>query len=387
MGLGLWSARVQAEADTPRFLLVFLRGAYDAANLLVPIGSDFYYEARPTIAIARPSSDANAALPLTADWGLHPALRASLLPLWEAGQLAFMPFAGTHDLSRSHFETQDTLELGQDDVPQRNYASGFMNRLYAVLQSGAAPSATGAMAFSAQLPIVFQGPLQVPNMAVQSVSKPGVDARQSDIIRAMYGQHALGASVREGFEVRDEVSKELQLEMGQASRNAASSSGFEAEARRMAWLMKEKYTLGFVDVGGWDTHVGQGGAKGYLANRFEELGRGLATFAQAMGSAWRSTTVVVISEFGRTFRQNGSNGTDHGHGTVYWLLGGGLRGGRILGAQTPVTAATLFQSRDYPVLNEYRQVLGGLFMRQYGLNARQIDQVFPGVKTQPVAWL
>ncbi|MDT4851992.1 hypothetical protein FQZ97_862060 [compost metagenome] len=128
--------------------------------------------------------------------------------------------------------------------------------------------------------------------------------------------------------------------------------------------------------------MGQGAAKGYLANRFEELGRGVAGFAQGMGEpAWRQTVVVVVSEFGRTFRENGSRGTDHGHGTVYWVLGGGLAaqaGGRIVGEQQPLTQATLFQNRDYPVLNEYRAVLGGLFQRMYGLSPAQVAKVFGG---------
>lgn len=147
----------------------------------------------------------------------------------------------------------------------------------------------------------------------------------------------------------------------------------------MARLMKDHHDIGFVDVGGWDTHVNQGGNSGYLAARFAELGLGLAAYAQEMGPAWRHTTVVVLSEFGRTFRQNGNRGTDHGHGGAFWILGGGLRGGRVAGNQVRVAPDTLFQGRDLPVLNEYRQILGGLLARQFGLNRNQLAQVFPGV--------
>jgi uncharacterized protein (DUF1501 family) len=165
--------------------------------------------------------------------------------------------------------------------------------------------------------------------------------------------------------------------MEAASRNAISARGFELEARRIARLMKGRHRLGFVDVGGWDTHVGQGGATGQLANRLEELGRGLAAFAQEMGPRWSQTTVVVVSEFGRTFRQNGNNGTDHGHGSVYWVLGGAVRGGQVVGEQVAVTPNNLFQNRDYPVLNEVRSVLGGLLQRQFGLSPAQLSAVFP----------
>ncbi|MDC8760039.1 DUF1501 domain-containing protein [Janthinobacterium fluminis] len=360
-----------APAAKTRLLFVFLRGGYDAANLLVPLSSSFYYEARPNIAI--PRAGANAALALDADWGLHPALRDSIYPLFNSGNAAFVPFAGTTDLSRSHFETQDSIELGQDSGGRRDYRSGFLNRLAETLNGG-------GIAFTEQLPLIFQGEVQVPNMALREIGKPGLDARQSRIVAAMYRGGALERPVSDGFAVRADVLRELGGEMAAADRNAISAKGFELEARRIARLMRDKYHIGFVDVGGWDTHVGEGGATGYLAGRFEELGRGLAAFAQEMGDDWRDTLVVVVSEFGRTFRENGNRGTDHGHGSVFWVLGGGIRGKRIAGEQVRVERASLFEQRDFPVLNEYRAVLGGLFARAYGLSAAQLDHVFAGVK-------
>jgi uncharacterized protein (DUF1501 family) len=363
----------------PRFLLVFLRGGYDCANVLVPITSSFYYEARPNIAIAKPNSEAVSALPLDANWGLHPVLRESVYPLWLSNQAAFVPFCGTDDLTRSHFETQDSIELGQALGGARDFQSGFLNRLAGVL------TGAEAIAFTDQIPVIFRGPRQVPNMALRSIGKPSIDARQSAIIASMYRDTPLAAPVREGFAVRDDVTRELAAEMEAASRNAISAKGFELQARRIAKLMRDKYALGFVDVGGWDTHVGEGGATGYLAGRLDELGRGLAAFADELGPQWQNTTVVVLSEFGRTFRENGNRGTDHGHGSAYWVLGGNLRGGRIAGEQVPIEAATLFQNRDFPVLNEYRRLLGGLFARLYGLNAAELDQIFHGVQPLDLA--
>jgi uncharacterized protein (DUF1501 family) len=136
--------------------------------------------------------------------------------------------------------------------------------------------------------------------------------------------------------------------------------------------------LGFVDIGGWDTHVNEGGAQGALANNLDNLSRGLVSFSQAIGPQWKNTVVVVVSEFGRTFRENGNNGTDHGHGSVYWVLGGSIGGGRIAGEQLAVRRTTLFQDRDYPVLNDYRSVLAGLFRSIWGLSTPQLDRVFPG---------
>ncbi len=363
-----------APVTKTRLLVVFLRGGYDACNLLVPISSPFYYDMRPHIAIPRPSTDLHSAISLSPDWGLHPALRESIYPLFAAGQLAFIPFAGTDDASRSHFETQDGIELGQSFDRHRDFRSGFLNRLAATLNGVA------SISFTEQLPLIMQGALHIPNAALRTIGKSELDARQSKIIASMYQGQALARQVDDGFSVRDDVMREMAGEMDAANRNAVSAQGFELVARRIATLMKDKYNIGFVDVGGWDTHVGEGGPTGYLAGRFDELGRALAAFAHEMGNDWRETVTVVMSEFGRTVRENGNRGTDHGHGTVYWVLGGGIRGGAILGEQVRVDHSSLFQHRDYPVRNEYRALLGGLFARLYGMNAGQIDRIFPGVR-------
>ncbi|WP_457355190.1 DUF1501 domain-containing protein [Roseateles sp. P5_D6] len=370
----LWAAA----ADTPRLLVVFLRGAYDAANLLVPTSSSFYYEARPNIAIAK-----TAALPLDASWGLSPAVADSIHPLWLKGQAAFVPFAGTNDTTRSHFETQDHIELGQADEGSRDFRSGFMNRLAGVLGAGSPVSSRlEAMAFTDQVPLILRGNLPVANQALRDLGKPAINAAQAQVIASMYAGTRMANTVSGGFEVRDEVSREMAGEMEAASRGAIAAKGFALEARRIARLMRERVTLGFIDVGGWDTHVGQGGATGQLATKLGELGRGLALFADEMGPQWNNTVVVVVSEFGRTFRENGNRGTDHGHGSAYWVLGGGVKGGRVMGEQVEVKAATLFQNRDYPVLNEYRALFGGLFKRMYSLNDAQLAAVFPGASAR-----
>ena len=362
-----------APRGAPKVLVVFLRGAYDAANVVIPTGSDFYYQARPTLQIAKPNpDDPKAALPLDGDWSLHPALKDSLYPLWQKKQLVFVPFAGTDDLSRSHFETQDAIELGQPIQGTRNFSSGFMSRLSGEL-NGARP-----ISFTDNVPLTFRGGAQVPNIGLNAVGKPGVDVRQTKLIQDMYRDQALGKSVSEGFQVRDQVYESISGETQAANRGAVSTKGFELSARRIGRLMKADYGLGFVDVGGWDTHVNQGAAEGYLAGRLAELGRGLAGFAEEIGpDAWNDTVVVVVSEFGRTFRENGAKGTDHGHGSVYWVLGGGVRGGRIAGPQVKVEQATLNQDRDYPVLTDYRALLGGLFQRAYGLDRKRLEDVFP----------
>ncbi len=360
--------------SAPRLLVVFLRGAYDAANIVIPSSSDFYYASRPTLAIAKAG-----ALPLDADWALHPALKDSIYPLWQKKQIAFVPFAGTDDTSRSHFETQDTIELGQPTAGSRDYRSGFMSRLAQTL-SGDRP-----ISFTSQLPLTFRGGAPIPNISLNQTGKPGVAGRNAELIQSMYQGQDLAPAVSEGFKVRDEVYQAISAEMQAANRNAVSPKGFELSAQRIGILMRDKFNLGFVDVGGWDTHVNEGGAEGYLANRIGELGRGLATLAGELGPQWNSTVVIVVSEFGRTFRENGDRGTDHGHGSVYWVLGGGVNGGRIAGRQIAVTEANLFQDRDYQVLNDYRSLIGGVLRKGYGLGASQLSQVFPGAAPQDLS--
>ena len=312
-----------AATDT-RLLVVFLRGAYDAANVVAPTGSDFYFQSRPTIALKKPDpADPEAPLALDADWSLHPALKDSI------------------------------YALGQDKP----------------------------ISFTDQLPLCFRGGPVIPNLALNTVgAKPAIDPKQAQLIESMYKGNALGPSVQEGFQVRDTVTQALAQEMVAANRGAVSAKGFELSARRIGRLMRDQFNLAFVDVGGWDTHVNQGSANGYLAGRLGELGRGLTGFVDEIGPEdWAKTTVVVVSEFGRTFHENGDKGTDHGHGSVYWVMGGAVRGGQIAGPQVTLGQTTLNQRRDLPVLTDYRSLIGEIVGRRYGLGPQKLQAIFPGV--------
>ncbi|MGA2561966.1 MAG: DUF1501 domain-containing protein [Steroidobacteraceae bacterium] len=381
VGLGSAGRLYAAPTSGPRFLLVFLRGGYDSTNLLIPYSSSFYYESRPNIAIARPDAAASGgAMALDADWALAPCVRDTIGAMYLQRQVAFVPFAGTDDLTRSHFETQDSIELGQPVNSARNYRSGFLARLSETLIGSATNSAP--IAFTDALPLAFQGTAAVPNLSLKSVGKPPFDDRQAHILSAMYAGHPLQAAVDSGLELRQEVAQQMAEEMNGANRDAINTKGFELEAERMGRLMRDTYRVGFIDVGGWDTHVGEGAAQGTLANNLTNLGRGLQAYANSLGSEWNNTVVVVLSEFGRTFRENGNRGTDHGHGTVYWVLGGSINGARLAGNQIRLERASLFQDRDYPVLNDYRAVLGGLFRSLWGLSAAQGERIF--AQTPPV---
>jgi uncharacterized protein (DUF1501 family) len=365
-----------APSSSPRFLFVFLRGGYDCNSFLVPHSSDFYYESRPTIAIAKPdSNNPNSAIALDANWGINPVLRDSIYPLWQKKQVAFIPFAGTDDLSRSHFETQDNIERGEPLSQSGNFRSGFMARLSTLL------TGVPAIAFTNSLPLSFQGANKdIPNISLKGDTKAHFDDRQASILAGMYKNTSLASAAADGLSLRSTVSMDLQKEMVAASRGAPNASGFAQETQRIATLMRDQYRIGFVDVGGWDTHVNQGNVTGGLANNLRNLGHGLAAYADALGEEWNNTTVVVVSEFGRTFRENGDHGTDHGHGTVHWVMGGKVNGGRIAGEQLAVNQQNLLQNRDYKVLNNYRDVYSGLLGRIWGLNNNQLQTIFPQSK-------
>jgi len=207
----------------------------------------------------------------------------------------------------------------------------------------------------------------------------------------MYEGTRFAPLITEGFDLRKTVAQQAEMmaagttgEMQAANRNAISATGFQLEAERMAGLMKEKYNIAFIDVGGWDTHVNQGAAQGQLASLLTSLGQGLAGFAERMGPAWDRTVVVVLSEFGRTFRENGTHGTDHGHGSVHWVLGGAVHGGRFAGEQVAVTPVSLNQNRDFPVLTEYRAMLGAIFKRMYLLDNARLANVFPSTAPRDI---
>ena len=361
------------DGKAPRLLVVFQRGGCDAASVLVPWSSDDYYRLRPNTAIPRPDpANPKASERLDDSWSLHPALRESLLPLWRRDELAFVPFAGSDDLSRSHFETQERIEEGVGPDSTLSGADGWLSRLVRVLDP------TSGISFTANLPTICSGESDIPNLPLREVPKAPFDARQSDLIARLYKGDALENTVKSGLKTREDIAKMFVDEMQAASRQAVSAAGFEQEARRMGSLLRRRYRVAFVDVGGWDTHVNQGSSEGQLANLLGNLGRGLSALRDELDDAWSSTLVVVLTEFGRTFRENGNRGSDHGHGSVQWFLGGAIQGGRIHGKQQPVAEKTLFQNRDFPVLNEYRSILGSVVGRHFHLDRAAVDTVFPG---------
>ena len=374
-----WAARVNdADAGRKRLIVVFLRGAVDGLNLVIPYNESSYYDGRPSIAIPA-GGGANALADLDGQFGLHPAL-ASLMPLWRERSLAFVHACGSPDATRSHFDAQDYMESGTPGV--KSTPDGWMNRLLAALPGAHAP--TQAVSFGPTLPRIFSGKMTVANVSVggnatrpMPLDRPVV----SDAFDRLYaGNDALSRAYREGQAARKELLGELKQDMEASSNGAPSASGFVEIADQAARLMaRDRHIqLAFMAVGGWDTHVNQGASAGQLANHLKPLGDGLANLARQLGAAYGDTAIVVMSEFGRTVRENGNGGTDHGHGNVMWVMGGAVRGGKVYGKWPGLSEENLYQGRDLAITTDFREVIATVLARHLKLDGRKLAGVFPG---------
>jgi uncharacterized protein (DUF1501 family) len=391
IGRAAWAARTDSPAGQGRLVVILLRGAVDGLNVVVPYADPGYAAARPTIALARPGAEGGV-LDLDGRFGLHPAL-APLLPLWQQRRLAFVHAAGSPDTTRSHFDAQDYMESATPG--RKSTPDGWLNRLLGALPADgierAAP--TRAVSVGPVLPRICAGRNAIATIASGSAAtKATLLDRQpvGDAFAQLYAgddklAQAYQASQLAHREVMSSMAGEdLQHEMQAADNGAPLPNGFPDDAARLAQLMRRdrRVQLAFLALGGWDTHANQGAASGQLANRLQPLGRGLAALAQGLGPAFDETTVVVMSEFGRTVRQNGNGGTDHGHGNVMWLLGGRVAGGQVLGRWPGLSGDALYEGRDLAVTTDFRQVLAEVCTRHVGLPEARLSDVFPGYEWQ-----
>jgi uncharacterized protein (DUF1501 family) len=363
-----------AEGQPKRLVVILLRGAVDGLSIVVPYQEAAYYEARPTIAIARPGN-AEGGLALDGDFALNPAL-GTLLPLWTQRQLAFIHAAGSPDPSRSHFDAQRYIETGtpgQDLTPD-----GWMNRLLAALPGAHGP--TAAIGIGSTMPRILAGRVAVANLprGPDPTRKLPIDRPEiGDAFDRLYaGDDAVGQAYREGRQARTRLIADLASEQRAADNGAPPAAGIPAAAARIAQLLAGDpgIRLVFADFGGWDTHVDQ---KGQLALRLRALGGGLASLARGLGRTWDDTVVVVLSEFGRTVHENGNAGTDHGHGNVIWVAGGNVAGGKVYGEWPGLTPAQLYQRRDLAVTTDFRCALAAILERHLRLDDPQLDAIFP----------
>jgi uncharacterized protein (DUF1501 family) len=378
LGENGWAARAAVDDKNPkRLVVVFLRGAVDGLNVVVPYSESAYYAARPSIAIPRPG-ETGGAVKLDRHFALHPAL-SPLMPLWEKGTLAFVHASGSPDSSRSHFDAQDYMETGTPGL--KTTPDGWLNRLVGVLPG--TRSATEAISVGPTLPRILSGRAVATNLALgkaaiqpMALDRPEMREAFDELYK---GNDALSVAYREGQSSRKQLLSKLTEEMTEADKGAPSPVGFADQARKLARLISRDATIkvAFVGLGGWDTHINQGSVAGQLPNRLKALGETLATFVQTLGPAYADTVIVVMSEFGRTVHENGNTGTDHGHGNVMWVMGGKIRGGQVYGQWPGLSGNELYEGRDLAVTTDFREVISAVLEAQFGLSSTQLDKVFP----------
>ncbi len=347
-------------AQNKRLVVIFQRGAADGLNIVVPHAEPAYYAMRPSINVPR-----EEVIDLDGFFGLHPSM-APLQPLWKQRHLAIVHAAGSPHPTRSHFAAQDFMESGTPGV--RTTEDGWLSRaLHSLPQPST--SALRALSLRPSLPRILSG--TVPPFArcdrSADSSLHGVAQETPDVIKML--RSADPANYR-------------------PAANAHYSNGhFGDSLKRLAQLIKANLgvQVAFADIGGWDHHVNEGSTQGQIANLLHEFSQSLAAFCTDLGDLAEDTVVVSMSEFGRTVRENGNRGTDHGHANVMFVMGGPVKGGKVYGRWPGLDQSQLYQGRDLAVTTDFRQVLGEAVYKHLGNKA--LDQVFPGFNNQPEKFL
>jgi uncharacterized protein (DUF1501 family) len=363
--------------DRRTLVVLFQRGAVDGLNMVVPHGESQYYKERPRIAI--PKSDV---VDLDGHFGLHPAL-APLKPMWDNKSLAVIHAVGSPDSTRSHFDAQDYMESGTPGV--KSTSDGWLNR---ACRHDREHQATPfqAVSFGPQLPRILAG--SAPTLAIDDLAAFGLRAQQPAVrdrltraFEDLYEGAATGllaSSSAEGFAAIEQLKQANPTQYQPANGAEYPGGRLGRSLLQIAQLIKSNMgvEIAFADVSGWDTHVNQGAAQGQLALRLRELGQGLAAFSRDLGERMRDVVVLTLSEFGRTVRENGNSGTDHGHATAMLALGGPVHGGSVLGRWPGLSAEQRFEGRDLAVTTDFRDLVGEVVQRHLGVT--DLAPIFPG---------
>lgn len=374
VGCNSWVARrVNSSSAKQRLVVVLLRGGIDGLNLVIPHQEGEYYQVRPTIAVPYPQ-EANGALDLDGFFGLHPQLK-DLMPLWKQKKLAFVHASGSPVLERSHFQAQDYLESATPGV--KSTEDGWLNRLLAELPE---PKLTQALNVGVNTPYILRGKMPISSLkpGINSTARIAVDRPHIDrAFSSLYnGSDVLSKAYQDGTAARKIILKDLEQEMRTASRGAKNAKAFMDDAAEVAKLMvgNAKTQLAFLEVGGWDSHINQNPV---FERLLPALGQGLVTLVQGLEPIFDQTVIVVMSEFGRTVKENGNKGTDHGYGNVIWLLGGAINGGQVYGEWTGLNQADLFENRDLPVNTDFREIIGHILQKHLGITNDSLARILP----------
>ncbi|HEX5886790.1 MAG TPA: DUF1501 domain-containing protein [Pyrinomonadaceae bacterium] len=360
-------------------IAIFQRGAVDGLNMVVPFGESTYYDLRPSIAIPKPESgNTDAAINLDGFFGLHPAM-SSFKPLWDSKRLAIIHASGSPDNTRSHFDAQDYMESATPGV--KSTSDGWLNRY---LQSKQDPdrSLFRAVSMTRTMPRVLQG--RASAVAMANLSDFAIRAGRSSAniqggFEAIYAKEVndkLAEMGRETFEAVNYLKKANPAQYKPENGAQYPRNPFGNSLLQIAQLIKAGVGLevAFTDIGGWDTHVNQGNARGQLANLLQQFNSGVAALYQDLGQRMDDVVVLTMSEFGRTVRENGNRGTDHGHANAMFVMGNNVRGGKVYGRWPGLKSDQLYEGRDLALTTDFRDVFGEVATRHLGA----IKSIFPG---------
>lgn len=357
-------------------VVVFQRGGMDGLNAVIPFKDRVYYSLRPSIAIPEPASEEERAIDLDGFYGLHPAL-AALKPLFDKGHLAAIHAAGSPNNTRSHFDAQDYMELGTPGV--KSTPDGWLNRL--LRENRSDEHQFQAVALTQRLPRILAG--SAPALTMTSVEEFRLrDSLLAPTLQKLYA-NVKNPLLRQGgdnlFEAM-RILRNVESTLPPAPSEGYPNGRFGASLKQISRLIKADIGLeiAFTEIEGWDTHVNEGGAKGQMANHLKELADGLAAFYQDLGDRMDDVVLVTLSEFGRTARENGNRGTDHGHANVMFVLGGKIKGGKVYGRWPGLEPELLYEGRDLNLTTDFRAVCGEVLSRHMG--QKDLGKVFPGYK-------
>ena len=377
-----------ASASRRKLVVIFQRGAADGLNIVVPHAEPSYFQMRPTIAIAQ-----QQIIDLDGFFGLHPAM-APLKPLWDQKHLAIVHAAGSPDMTRSHFDAQDYMESGTPGVKATE--DGWLNRALQAEDERRRAKETPfrAVALTAEMPRTLEG--RVPALALNRLRdfRVGGASQASGNLQnsfeSLYDQSAdtvLRGAGQEMFDAAKMLKATDPARYVPAAGAEYPRGAFGDSMRQIAQLLKANLGVeaAFADIGGWDHHQNEGGAEGQLAGRLREFSQSLSAFWTDMGAQAEDVVVVTMSEFGRTARENGTRGTDHGHANVMFVMGGPVRGGRVYGRWPGLAPEQLNEGRDLAVTTDFRQVLAEAAFKQIG--ARDLNLTFPGAEMEPRSFL
>ena len=371
---------------TKRLVVIFQRGAADGLNIVVPHGEASYYTMRPSINIPRKS-----VIDLDGLFGLHPSL-SPFLALWQQRHLAIVHAAGSPDATRSHFDAQDFMETGTPGVKVTE--DGWLNRSVHDLPRGTSVSPFRAIALGPSLPRILSG--SEPAVAMNNINDFAVGGRSprgspaAAAFEAMYDNSSDSVLHGTGEETFDAVK---MLKFADPGKYAPASGAnypkgrFGESLRQLAQMIKANLgvQVAFADIGGWDHHVNEGATEGQLANVLRDFSQALAAFWIDLGDLGEDTVVVTMSEFGRTARENGNHGTDHGHANVMFVLGGPVKGGKVYGRWPGLDPSQLYDGRDLALTTDFRQVIGEAVVWHMG--NQNLAAVFPGFENQTAKFL